>query len=571
MPKADCKFSAFLYRYRGYILGIIAVALVCAPPGDGTIGPLIAIPIYVVSAFLRVQSRRFIGEHTRGHVHAADELVTCGPYVHVRHPLYISNTGFALGVAFFHLGVSLWVLAFMVVVVAFEVALSRIEDRFLEQKFGDVWRAWVRKTPAFAPHLGLWGGSSCDSEHVPAQRAFWQAFFADSSARLRGPWPKGPFLWMHGASLGECKMLLNLAKCLKEDLPDCPRLLLTTQKVEVVSFIKESGVDVVAHIAPVDAPATMKSFISSVKPLGLILAENELWPGYLSSMLRISTRPPVALVSGRFHHAVPGMDYAAIGFVSMQTGSDLSRFFSVSARANNSRMMIGGDWKLLPWVRLNKDVSAPENPTVDTVFVSVHIQEMPSLGRMILSSIKRGESVVLMPRRLSEVAELPSLGRMILSSIKRGESVVLMPRRLSEVAEFRKALVDQGISVVDWPQVQNGAVSVVNEFGKTKEVLAVSKTAVVGGSFARGLGVHDFWEPLQSGVSTCVGPYAEGQKEAVATLVREGVIAQLQSAAEYSRRNKPDIRLVQTFLAHESAKISDSYQQLLEFLKNLLK
>ena len=65
MPKADCKFSAFLYRYRGYILGIIAVALVCAPPGDGTIGPLIAIPIYVVSAFLRVQSRRFIGEHTR--------------------------------------------------------------------------------------------------------------------------------------------------------------------------------------------------------------------------------------------------------------------------------------------------------------------------------------------------------------------------------------------------------------------------------------------------------------------------------------------------------------------------
>jgi 3-deoxy-D-manno-octulosonic-acid transferase len=278
-----------------------------------------------------------------------------------------------------------------------------------------------------------------------------------------------------------------------------------------------------------------------VKPLGLILAENELWPGYLSSMLRISTRPPVALVSGRFHHAVPGMDYAAIGFVSMQTGSDLSRFFSVSTRANNSRMMIGGDWKLLPWVRLNKAVAAPENPTVDTVFISMHVQEISSLCRMILSSIKRGESVVL------------------------------MPRRLSEVAEFRKALVGRDIAVIDWPVVQSGAVSIVNEFGKTKEVLAVSKTAVVGGSFARGLGVHDFWEPLQSGVSTCVGPYAEGQKETVATLVREGVVAQIQSAEEFSRRNKPDIRLVQTFLAHESAKISDSYQQLLEFLKNLLK
>ena len=223
--------------------------------------------------------------------------------------------------------------------------------------------------------------------------------------RLHGPWPKGPFLWMHGASLGECKMLLNLAKFIQEDLPDCPRLLVTTQKIEVLSYIKESGVDVVACIAPADTPSTMKAFVSAVMPLGLILAENELWPGYLSSMLKISTRPSVAVVSGRFHRVVPGIDFSAIGYASMQTGSDLSRFFSVATRTNNSRMMIGGDWKLLPWVRSGKEISAPENPTVDTVFVSMHIQEWASLGRMIVSSIKRQESVVLVPRRLSEVPD----------------------------------------------------------------------------------------------------------------------------------------------------------------------
>ncbi len=359
--------------------------------------------------------------------------------------------------------------------------------------------------------------------------------------RLRGPWPKGPFLWMHGASLGECKMLLNLAKFLKEDLPNCPRLLITTQKIEVLPYLSEFGGDVVSCVAPVDTPLTMKHFISSVQPLGLILAENELWPGYLSSMQRISTRPSVAVVSGRFHRALPGIDFSAVGYASMQTGSDLSRFLGVAARANISRMMIGGDWKLLPWVRSGKAVTAPENPTVDTVFVSMHIQEWSSLYQMIVSSIKRQESVVL------------------------------VPRRLSEVAEFRKLLLDQELVVVDWPLVQKGAVSIVNQFGKTKEVFAVAKSAVVGGSFYRSPGVHDFWEPLQQGVATCVGPYVNGQKEAVATLVREGVIAQLQTTAGFSRRNKPDVRLVQTFLAHESAKISDSYQQLIEFLKNLLK
>jgi len=205
MLNAESKFSAFLYRFRGYILGIIAVLLVCVPPSvfpenfdvefrinDCIAGILIAIVLYVLSAILRVESRRFIGEHTRGHVHAAERLVTCGPYSRVRHPLYISNTGFALGVAFFHLGVSLWIVPFMLVVVAFEITLSRIEDRFLARLFGESWLDWSRRTPAFFPRLGGSRGASgerslasrCDSKHVSPQRTFCQAFFADSSTWL---------------------------------------------------------------------------------------------------------------------------------------------------------------------------------------------------------------------------------------------------------------------------------------------------------------------------------------------------------------------------------------------------
>ena len=178
--------STLLYRFRGNILGVIAVALALAPPSllpdelyinNCVAGMLIALLLYIISAFLRVQTRRYIGEHTRGKVHAADSLVTSGPYAHVRHPLYISKTGFALGIAFFHLGVSFWVVPFMFVVIVFEVALSQIEDMFLEQKFGDDWRAWASKTPAIFPRLG-------DAKHVLPQRTFWQAFFADSSTWL---------------------------------------------------------------------------------------------------------------------------------------------------------------------------------------------------------------------------------------------------------------------------------------------------------------------------------------------------------------------------------------------------
>ena len=186
MSSAERVFSALLYRFRGYILGAFAIALVLVPPSrfpksfyinECVAGLFIAAFLYVVSALLRIRARQFIGEHTRGKVHAADALVTVGPYARMRHPLYVSNTGFACGVVFFHLGVSLLVLPFIILIILFEITLARIEDRFLECKFGDTWRAWASKTPAFVPR---WDKSSV----VLPQRTVWQAFFADSSTWL---------------------------------------------------------------------------------------------------------------------------------------------------------------------------------------------------------------------------------------------------------------------------------------------------------------------------------------------------------------------------------------------------
>ena len=371
--------------------------------------------------------------------------------------------------------------------------------------------------------------------------------------RLEGPWPEGPFLWLHGASLGECKMLLNLAKFLQQDIADCPRILITTQKAEVLEYLRNAmpTPSIEACIAPADTPAAMAKFAKKAKPIALVLGENELWPGYLSTMKRLSYRPSVAIVSGRYHASIPGIDFSTVGFASMQTGADLSRLMNVASRSNIGSPIIGGDWKLLPWARGNRPATNDANPsaegdaagaekTVDTFFVSMHYSEWSSLYRMLSFSLLQNESMVL------------------------------APRRLEEVGLFRKALAEKKIPVVEWPEVQKGAVSMVSKFGITAEVFAVSKTAVVGGSFSRFLGVHDFWEPLQAGVRTSIGPYSAGQAENVATLVREGVLTQLRGPEDYPRRNIADTKNIERFLAHEREKLEDSYTQFVEFLSELL-
>ena len=195
------KASEILYRFRGHILAFFAGALTACPAAPfphnfshmAESGPYFAtLLFYTLGIALRIKSRQYIGQHTRGSAHSADTLVTDGPYAYMRHPLYTSNTYIALGAIFFHLGVSGLFHVFIIAIALFEYALARAEDRFLEEKFGDTWRAWAQKTPMSTANIEAFFCRNSDGSSKPAineaipatsgpKRTVLQAFRADSS------------------------------------------------------------------------------------------------------------------------------------------------------------------------------------------------------------------------------------------------------------------------------------------------------------------------------------------------------------------------------------------------------
>jgi protein-S-isoprenylcysteine O-methyltransferase Ste14 len=80
------------------------------------------------------------------------ELIREGPYAHVRHPIYLGMLLFLLGLA---VAVGHWV-ELVVAVPVFLAGTSirtKLEERLLEEQFGQKFTEYARSTPALLPRL----------------------------------------------------------------------------------------------------------------------------------------------------------------------------------------------------------------------------------------------------------------------------------------------------------------------------------------------------------------------------------------------------------------------------------
>lgn len=85
----------------------------------------------------------------------AESLNTDGAYSMVRNPLYFGNCLSWLGLAAIPASLPLWAIV-AVVFWAYHERVIYTEESFLEGKFGDVFRNWAERTPAFFPNPRLW-------------------------------------------------------------------------------------------------------------------------------------------------------------------------------------------------------------------------------------------------------------------------------------------------------------------------------------------------------------------------------------------------------------------------------
>jgi len=120
----------------------------------GEIGFWIGVAVTFGGLLFAVLARRWLGRNWSGTVTLKHdhELVTGGPYRIVRHPIYTGLLAAFLGSAI-ALGEWRGLVAVALVLLAF-VRKIRLEERWMQERFGDAYLRYRQHVPALIPALG---------------------------------------------------------------------------------------------------------------------------------------------------------------------------------------------------------------------------------------------------------------------------------------------------------------------------------------------------------------------------------------------------------------------------------
>ena len=127
----------------------------------------------VAGELLRYWGVAYAGSLTRvtGSV-GAPQVITAGPYAHLRNPLYVGNIFIYTGIGIMANALFPWLVVGAFLYFTFQyVEIVTLEEEFLEEKFGETYNEFRRNVPAFVPR--------------------WKPFRAEAQGQQRPDWRAG--------------------------------------------------------------------------------------------------------------------------------------------------------------------------------------------------------------------------------------------------------------------------------------------------------------------------------------------------------------------------------------------
>ena len=323
--------------------------------------------------------------------------------------------------------------------------------------------------------------------------------------------PTGPLLWMHGASVGEARLLIDLFWALRARRQDLCAVI-TTQTLTSADMIASWAAPGVVHqMAPVDAPQAVKRFLDHWRPDASVFAEGEIWPNMLDGLRARAI--PAALVNARMtvrtlrnwntHRGSARKIFSAFSFIGAAD----------AATARGLGLAIGRSIEVVGNLKRAALITPPAAEEVAAW--RGRIGERPVL---VAASTHPGEDELALAAFAVVKKHAPQALLIIVPRHPdRGAGIAGLAQALGFSAQLRSR--DQS---TPGPELE---VLVADTIGELVFWYAAADAVYLGGAHADAVGGHNPVEPVQLAKRVFTGPHGYNFREIFSALSQTGALS----------------------------------------------
>ncbi|MBB3770797.1 3-deoxy-D-manno-octulosonic-acid transferase [Angulomicrobium tetraedrale] len=301
--------------------------------------------------------------------------------------------------------------------------------------------------------------------------------------------PKGPLIWLHGASVGEMLAVLPLIDRLRGR---GFKVLLTSGTVTSARLATTRlPPDVVHQFVPLDSPLFVRRFLKHWRPDLVLLVESELWPNLI---LEVNARHiPLVLVNAR----MSPKSFASWQRVGSSAGALLGRVDLCLAQApdDGARLKQLGAPRVIVTGNLKFD-SPP--PPVDIIAFDRLRYATAGRTALVAASTHPGEEEIVIEAHRQLAERVPGL------------ITVIAPRHPERGPEVARLANEAGCPAVlrsdGYLPDRGTAIYIADTIGELGLFYRLGRVALLGGSLARKGGQNPI-EPIKLDLAILHGPH----------------------------------------------------------------
>jgi 3-deoxy-D-manno-octulosonic-acid transferase len=330
-----------------------------------------------------------------------------------------------------------------------------------------------------------------------------------------------PVVWFHGVSVGEVHLLGPVVAAFRQQFPHFDVAISSTTPTGLAEARKRFVNTVVAPF-PFDLSWQVRRAFDAIRPAAVVMAESELWPGFLAEAQRREV--PVAVINGR---------------MSPRSANRWRRVAPL-ARATFGRVH---SWAVQDQEHRNALLTLGVAPDAVQVTGSVKFDGALASQTSQAEALKqllgiRANQTILVAGSTQECEE-----KHLLSAWKRlvpdypDLRLILVPRhpeRFESVAQWlatEQVTFSRRSQLVQPANIPAGVV-LLDTLGELSALWSLADLGFVGGSLDGKRGGQSMIEPAARGVPACFGPHIWNFKDISKQLVTRGGATMLSGPAD---------------------------------------